>query len=59
MAWDIGLIIYVIFILATAVGIVGMKFGNKIGGDLIYDSGSQLIYGKIYNSMDQLISDLK
>ena len=49
----------VIFILASAGGIAGMKFGNKIGGDLIYDYGSQLINGKIYNSMDQLISDLQ
>jgi len=43
-----------VFLCATAGGTAGSEISKKVGS-AIYDFGSQLDYGKIYHSFDQLI----
>jgi len=47
-----------VFLCATAGGIVGSEIGKKIGG-AVYDIGSQLDFGQIYHSPEQLIEGFK
>jgi hypothetical protein len=54
----VGLFV-VVFVCASAGGILGMKTGQKVGGDIIYDYGSESVNGQIYQSPKQLFENLR
>jgi hypothetical protein len=48
-----------VFVCASAGGIIGMKMGQKAGGDLIYDYGAKLVNGQIYHTPEILFENLR